>query len=68
MAKGVLGGIQPDPEKGMPYRQVRQKARLLLEDMYASEDINALYNTIISLMTVRPEETLDALIAASGED
>ena len=61
--RGVLGGIEPDPEAGKPYRHTRQKARLMLADLNEEQVRQAL----ILLLDKRPEDVLDALIKASGE-
>lgn len=61
--RGVLGGLEPDPDKGKPHKNVRRKCRLLMEGMSGDKYAAALR----LLIDVRPEETLDALIAASEE-
>jgi hypothetical protein len=64
MAKGVLGGIEPDPDAGTPYRKVRARAQLMLGTLTSDQQKLALELLIV----VRPEEALDALIFASGEN
>lgn len=63
-ARGVLGGLQPDPDKGRPHRHTRQKIRLMMQGLSQEQLVTA----IKILMDSRPEETLDALITASCEE
>lgn len=63
-ARGILGGLQPDPDKGKPHRHTRQKIRLMLDGMTQAQLLSAL----TFLMDTRPEETLDALIEVCGEE
>jgi hypothetical protein len=63
-ARGVLGGLQPDPDKGKPHRHTRAKIRLMIEDMTPVQAIQV----ISKIMDIRPEETLDAIIAVCGEE
>jgi hypothetical protein len=63
MAKGVLGGLQPDPDKGKSFRHTRAKARLMMGGLTHTQLTVALQ----LLIEARPEESLDAMISASGE-
>lgn len=62
-ARGILGGAVPDPDKGKPHRHVRARARLMLQGMTPEQHLAA----INWLLDKRPEDTLDALIAASED-
>jgi hypothetical protein len=64
MAKGVLGGVLPDPDKGKPHRHTRAKARLMLQDLDRSQAFAALE----LLIDKRPEEVLDAILDAVGQE
>jgi hypothetical protein len=61
--RGVLGGIEPDPDKGKPYRHTRRKCLLMMEGMNGDKHGAALK----LLIEKRPEDVLDALIAVSDE-
>jgi hypothetical protein len=63
MAKGVLGGLQPDPDMGKPFRHTRAKARLMMGGLTSTQLTVALE----LLIEKRPEDALDAMLAASGE-
>lgn len=63
MAKGVLGGVVPDPDKGKAFRHTRAKARLMLGGLTSTQQTVALE----LLIEKRPEDALDALLGASGE-
>jgi hypothetical protein len=65
-ARGVLGGIEPDPDKGRPNRHTRAKAKLMIDSL--NDKPGALALALLLLAEKRPEDTLDALIAASGEE
>ena len=61
--RGVLGGVEPDPDRGKPYRNTRRKCRLMMEGMSGDK-----YAAALSLLIdKRPEDVLDALIEVSGE-
>jgi hypothetical protein len=62
--KGVLGGIQPDPDKGKAFRQCRARARLMKGTLTSTQ----LHVALELMIEKRPEDALDAMIAASGED
>jgi hypothetical protein len=60
---GVLGGLEPDPNKGKPYRHTRRKCLLMMEGMSGDK-----YGAALKLLIEkRPEDVLDALIAVSPE-
>jgi hypothetical protein len=61
--RGVLGGLEPDPDKGKPHRHTRQKARLMMGGM-DDEQLAAVLQIIIDK---RPEEALDAILEVAGE-
>jgi hypothetical protein len=63
MAKGVLGGLQPDPDMGKPFRHTRAKARLVMGTLTTTQQTVALE----LLIEKRPEDALDAMISATGE-
>lgn len=63
-AKGVLGGLQPDPDKGKPYRRTREKARLMISSLNEEQ----LHGALLYLMDTRPEDLLDALLHVNGEE
>jgi hypothetical protein len=62
--RGVLGGAQPDPDKGKPFRHTRAKARLMKSNLTCSQ----LRVTLELLIEKHPEDALDAMISASGEE
>ena len=62
--KGVLGGIVPDPDKGKSFRQSRAKARLMKGTLTSTQ----LQVALELLIEKRPEDALDAMISASGEE
>jgi hypothetical protein len=61
--RGVLGGVRPDPDKGKSFRQVRAKARLMKGTLTGTQ----LQVALELLIEKRPEDALDAMISASGE-
>lgn len=63
MAKGVLGGLQPDPDIGKPFRHTRAKARLVKGTLTHTQLMVALE----LLIEKRPDDALDAMISATGE-
>jgi hypothetical protein len=62
--RGVLGGAQPDPDKGKPFRHTRAKARLMKGTLTSTQLTVALE----LLIEKHPEDALDAMISASGEE
>lgn len=62
--KGILGGAVPDPDKGKPFRHTRAKARLMKGTLTGIQLAVALE----LLIEQHPEDALDAMIAASGEE
>lgn len=66
---GVIGGAQPDPDKGKPHRHTRQKARLMMDTFGEGEAAWLKLRLAMNhLLDTRPEDVLDALIKASGEE
>lgn len=61
--RGVLGGLEPDPDKGKPFRHTRSKARLMLEGLDPARAREALR----LLIDKHPGDVLDALIEVSPE-
>ena len=62
-ARGVLGGIAPDPDKGKSFRHTRAKARLMKGTLTGIQ----LQVALELLIEQHPESALDAMISASGE-
>lgn len=62
--KGILGGAQPDPDHGKPFRHTRAKARLMKGTLTSVQLTTALE----LLIDKHPEDALDAMISASGEE
>lgn len=56
--RGILGGAEPDPDAGKPYRHTRQKCRLMMNGMTGDQFRDAL----LRLLDIRPEDVLSALI------
>jgi hypothetical protein len=62
--RGILGGAQPDPDAGKPFRHTRAKARLMMGTLTTTQQRVALE----LLIEKRPEDSLDAMISASGDE
>lgn len=65
MAKGVLGGLEPDPDKGRPHRHTRAKIQLLILD--ARHDPVTLTRVIDKVAETYPGAVLDAVLEAIGD-
>lgn len=63
-ARGVLGGLVPDPDKGKSFRQCRAKARLMKGTLTSTQ----LQVALELMIEKHPQDSLDAMISASGEE
>lgn len=61
--RGVLGGVQPDPDFGKPNRHTRQKCRLMLADLSPAQT----HIVLRQLINKRPEDVLDAILEVVGD-
>lgn len=62
------GRNEEDPEKGVPYRHLRARIRLLLGDhLYGSESAELLGKILLKVAEKRPEDVLDAVIEELGD-
>ncbi|HEY1705532.1 MAG TPA: hypothetical protein VGG75_38085 [Trebonia sp.] len=67
MPRGYAGA--PDPDKGIPYRHVRQKIRLLLSGRLALDaDGEVLLAVLLKVAEKRPDDVLDAVISVLGDE
>lgn len=65
MARGWHG---KDPEKGVPYRHLRDKVTLLTDGLLLNPDGEVLLRVLLKVAEKRPEDVLDAVIAVMDDN